>query len=80
MREFKEWPKIPRLSKEMVVTEKIDGTNGVIYIPEIPGEAGDRPFLVGSRSQWITPEKDNAGFAKWAYENSEALLELGPGF
>ena len=37
------------------------------------------PFLVGSRTRWITPEADNAGFARWAYSNAEELLKLGPG-
>jgi hypothetical protein len=35
--EFQEWPKIARFSREVIVTEKIDGTNAQIYIPE-PGE------------------------------------------
>lgn len=71
--EFKEFSKIARLSREMVITEKIDGTNGQIYI----GENGE--FLVGSRTQWITPEKDNFGFARWAYDNKDELMKLGPG-
>lgn len=71
--DFKAFTKIPRLSREMIVTEKIDGTNGVIGI----GEDGE--FQVGSRSQWITPEKDNYGFARWAYENKDELMRLGPG-
>lgn len=70
---FTEFPKIARLSREMIVTEKIDGTNGQIYI----GDDGE--FLVGSRSRWITPEQDNHGFARWAYENREELIKLGPG-
>ena len=72
--EFKTFTKIPRLSREVVVTEKIDGTNGLIAI----GEDGE--FQVGSRNQWITPEKDNAGFAKWAYEHKDELMGLGAGF
>jgi len=32
--EFKEFQKIARLNREVVVTEKIDGTNGLIYIPD----------------------------------------------
>ena len=71
--EFREFPKIPRLSREMVVTEKIDGTNGCIAITE-EGE-----FLVGSRTRWITPETDNHGFAKWANDNKDELLRLGVG-
>jgi hypothetical protein len=30
--EFKAFPKISRFSREVVVTEKIDGTNGQIFI------------------------------------------------
>ena len=73
--EFIEFPKIPRLSRDIIVTEKIDGTNGCIFIgsPEAP------EFLVGSRSRWITPETDNHGFAKWAYEHKAELMGLGPG-
>ena len=32
MPEFKPFPKIPRLNRDMVVTEKIDGTNAAIHI------------------------------------------------
>lgn len=34
--EFKEWPKIPRLSSPFVVTEKIDGTNSAVVIEREP--------------------------------------------
>ena len=71
--EFTEFPKMARLSRECVVTEKIDGTNVQIYI----GENGE--FLTGSRTRWITPEDDNYGFSKWAHENKEELLKLGIG-
>ena len=71
--EFLQFDKIPRLSRDCVVTEKIDGTNAQIYI----GEDGE--FLAGSRKRWITPEDDNYGFARWAIEHKEDLTELGPG-
>lgn len=71
--DFQGFPKISRLSRDCVITEKIDGTNAQIVI----GEDGE--FLVGSRKGWITPEDDNFGFARWAYENKEELLKLGPG-
>lgn len=70
---FKGFPKIPRLIRNCIITEKIDGTNGCIYI----GEDGE--FLVGSRTRWITPHNDNYGFAKWAEEHKEELLALGAG-
>lgn len=72
--EFNRFPKIPRFSRTCIVTEKIDGTNGLIYIGPGGGE-----FFVGNRRRWITPEEDNHGFAKWAYEHEEELRELGPG-
>jgi len=73
MTDFAEFKKIPRLSRECIITEKIDGTNGCIYI----GEDGE--FLVGSRTRWITPEQDNAGFARWAYDHKQELI-AGLGF
>ena len=72
--EFKGFSKIARLSREMIVTEKIDGTNGLVYI----GEDGE--FLTGSRNRWITPEDDNAGFSKWAHAHKDELMTLGPGY
>lgn len=70
---FAEFPKMARLSRECIITEKIDGTNGQIFI----GENGE--FLIGSRTRWITPDQDNYGFAKWAMEHKEELLTLGAG-
>jgi len=71
--EFIEFPKMARLSRECLVTEKIDGTNASILITD------DGQMLVGSRTRWITPESDNFGFARWAMEHREELLQLGPG-
>jgi hypothetical protein len=70
---FEEFPKIARLSREIVVTEKIDGTNAQVYI------ADDGTMLFGSRIRWITPADDNHGFARWATEHREELAALGPG-
>ena len=71
--EFEGFPKMHRLNREIVITEKIDGTNAQVYITD-EGEV-----LVGSRTRWITPEEDNAGFAKWVQANREDLLKLGIG-
>lgn len=71
--EFQEFQKIPRLKRDMVITEKIDGTNAVVAIGE------DGSFQVGSRTRWITPDADNHGFARWAYDHQSELMQLGPG-
>lgn len=71
--EFTAFPKMARLAREVIVTEKIDGTNAQILITD-EGE-----IFAGSRSRWITPEDDNFGFARWVAENAQALLALGPG-
>ena len=75
MIEFKPFEKIPRLSRECFITEKIDGTNGVIHIDDT-----GTVMTVGSRTRWITTTDDNYGFAKWAAKNEQELLRLGPGF
>jgi hypothetical protein len=71
--EFQEFPKMPRLSREVIITEKIDGTNAQVCITE------DGQILAGSRTRWITPESDNFGFAAWVRDNAADLLALGPG-
>ena len=73
-----------RLVKEIVVTEKLDGTNAQIFIADdsqpITLKSGRVvPFLVGSRTRWVYPENDNHGFATWAYAHVDGLLKLGPG-
>ena len=74
--EFKEFSKIPRLSRPCVVTEKIDGTNGVIFVPE---DVND-PIVPGSRTRWLLNGDDNHGFARWVYEHQNELRTgLGPG-
>lgn len=71
--QFEEFPKLARLSRECIITEKIDGTNAQVTITE------DGQLLCGSRTRWITPEQDNYGFAKWCQEHEEELLKLGVG-
>ena len=71
--EFIEFPKMPRLSREIIITEKIDGTNAQILITE------DGDVFTGSRTRWITPRDDNYGFAKWVQGNKQEILKLGPG-
>jgi hypothetical protein len=58
----------------IVVTEKIDGTNGQIYI-----EDDGVTMHIGSRNRWLTAEQDNHGFFVWVTEHREELLCLGPG-
>ena len=73
--EFEPFGKIPRLSRDVVVTEKIDGTNAQVYV-------GDDGVTVraGSRTRWLEPGKqDNFGFAAWVRDHEEELRALGPG-
>jgi len=71
--EFEDFPKIARLSRGCVITEKIDGTNAQVLITD------DGIVAAGSRNRYLTPSDDNFGFAGWVQENREELLELGPG-
>lgn len=71
--EFREFPKIARLSRAIIVTEKIDGTNAQIYID------GDGNIIAGSRNRWLTPDDDNFGFSRWVESHHADLLALGPG-
>jgi len=92
--EFHGFPKIPRLRRPVVITEKIDGTNAAVVIRPIAlGEEvhveqeksvytiyGTYAISAQSRKRIITPLDDNYGFARWVWENSERLVrELGEG-
>lgn len=71
--DFVPFGKIPRLNREVIVSEKIDGTNAVVHVSE-SGEV-----RAGSRTRWITPDSDNYGFAQWVADHADELCELGPG-
>jgi len=77
--EFQEFPKIPRLNRTVVITEKIDGTNACVVVSDAP-TFEERIVTAQSRSRVITPEDDNFGFAAWVKENEATLRQLGPGY
>ena len=101
MEEFQGFAKIPRLFRDIVITEKIDGTNAQVDISTLDGtefddweqweQAHGAPLLytysgeervalsAGSKKQYITPQKDNFGFAKWVQANGLELIKLGVG-
>lgn len=71
---FVEFPSIPRLFRECVVTEKIDGTNASVTVNE------DGTIWAASRTRYITPQSDNFGFAAWVKAHEDELREgLGVG-
>lgn len=70
---FVEFDSIPRLFRDMVITEKLDGTNALVEVHE------DGRVWAGSRTRYITPEADNFGFAKWVAQHADELRQLGPG-
>lgn len=91
---FNPWPKTPRLYRDCIITEKIDGTNAAVIIePGDPTEgqwgwcAGvmycGQFFKVGaqSRNRIIFPGQDNAGFAAWVHAHAHSLVaDLGEGY
>lgn len=93
--EFKAWGKTPRLFRDIVITEKIDGTNSAVIIQEAEFGADDsngleyveldgKIYVVAaqSRNRLIAPGKttDNYGFAAFVQKNAEELVKaLGVG-
>jgi len=87
--DFIKFPKIARFNRDVIVTEKIDGTNAQIYIgcghDDLPdakpvGDFAEWGIWAGSRNRWLTPESDNHGFAKWVAHHTPTLVaHLGPG-
>lgn len=65
--DFVAFPKIPRLRRTIIITEKIDGTNAQVCVTE------DGEVYAGSRNKWITPDADNYGFARWVEDHKDEL-------
>jgi hypothetical protein len=72
--EFVPFNKIPRLKRGCVITEKIDGTNGIVHVSD------DGIVTAGSRNRWLTLESDNYGFCRWVAEHTDDLKLLGTGY
>ena len=70
---FEAFPKIARLNRNCVITEKLDGTNAQVIVTE------DGEVAAACRTRLITPEDDNYGFARWVEAHKDELRELGPG-
>jgi RNA ligase len=93
MMEFQPWPKTPRLFRDVIVTEKIDGTNAAVVIEQtdqVDFTAVATPIVGGvtynvaaqSRSRLLGLDKgeNNHGFARWVAENAQTLVrDLGDG-
>src|SRR5687767_6900557 len=93
MKQFVEFPKMARLSRDIIITEKIDGTNASV---DIVNEEVDRfadnendPYIIttvdgfniraGSRTRWVKIGDDNHGWAGWVKANAGELVKLGEG-
>jgi hypothetical protein len=78
--DFKSFPKIPRYTNELVtITEKIDGTNGLIGIWE--DEHGIKHIRAGSRNRWLDEKNNNFKFYQFVMDNAVELIEkLGTGY
>src|SRR5687768_14030130 len=85
---FEPFPKMGRLYRDVVVTEKLDGTNAQLLIDDAGFADGNEVAIVdgraiwaGSRTRWldVSSKGDNFGFAKWVADNAAELVKLGVG-
>lgn len=73
---FSEFASIARLSRDMVVTEKIDGANAQVHVTD------DGRVIAGSRNRWVPLDgkQSHFGFEKWVAEHADELRDgLGVG-
>lgn len=93
--EFTEFDKISRLNRNVIVTEKIDGTNGQVHIRQLAVNedlemgydtqidvGGMRCAIrAGSRNRWVLylGSDDNNGFGRWVHQHAHDLAALGVG-
>jgi len=92
---FEPFPKMGRLYRDIIITEKLDGTNAQVLIKQIALENEEEDgrvravmhegnlyaIFAGSRTRWLdtTSAGDNFGFAKWVSDNANELVKLGEG-
>ncbi len=94
MTDFTRYNKIARWNRLVIVTEKLDGTNGAIVIEQWHEPWKDESvtaYVTGkdgwlyavstqSRNRFITPGRDNYGFARWVADHADLLVAtLGEG-
>lgn len=73
--DFVEYGKTNRLYRDIVITEKIDGSNCVIGI-----DSRNSKIQAGSRTKWLKEGEDHFGFHQWVMENKDSLYtDLGDG-
>lgn len=68
--EFREFPKIARLNRECIISEKIDGTNGCVVVTE------DGQVYAQSRNRILITDGDAFGFSLWVERNKDRLRDL----
>ena len=66
--EFEAWPKTPRLNRDIVITEKIDGTNSAIQIIKLTEE---NSFEVDEDLRQFTNDTDNAKVTAFYFVDGE---------
>jgi hypothetical protein len=94
MSDYPAFKKIPRLFRPATITEKIDGSNALVYVStgsesEVVASSARKvvrasdgvELLVsaGSRNRWLSLGNDNYGFCAWVHEHANELATLGPG-
>lgn len=82
--EFEEWPKIARLSRDIIISEKIDGTNSSIFISDIHLEPTYKGFTYESNtyvndSNVIATFKNSDGIPKYTMRAGSRTKWIFPG-
>lgn len=72
---YPQFQKIKRLNRNCVISEKIDGTNALVFVGE------DGTVRAGQRTKWVPWPNgpDNHGFGQFVKAHEDELRELGPG-
>lgn len=82
MVEFQKWPSIARLNRDMVITEKIDGTNAAVLIEQIPGmaAAGDQVINIEDNTIHVYKESTDQWFSLAAQSRKRLITPNSDNF
>lgn len=82
--EFQEFPKIPRFNREIVITEKIDGTNAQILIHTFESYRNHflvtspiPPSMASSINAWVEEREKNEAISLRKEDGTDYILRAG---
>lgn len=78
--EFQAWPKTPRLNRDMIVTEKIDGTNAAVIVQALPDDLTNMEVVAQGDANGKIVDVDGVTYVVGAQSRKRVVTPLADNF